>query len=233
MTSDMNETDCDVVDPSASNMIEALRDIGYSLESAVADIIDNSIFAAATQIDIRFGWEQEGVPWLAIIDDGHGMSDAELAEAMRLGGRDPLGPRKESDLGRFGLGLKTASFSQCRRLSVLSRRNGSSSARQWDLNLVRDRNKWLLRRLGSEEIASLRCSAMLGASGTLVLWQVLDRLDLGTDPTRLHQLMNERMASIPDADHETLKTSLQQADMESTLRKVIREELKGRKAAQG
>jgi hypothetical protein len=196
MTSDMNEPNCDVVDPSASNMIEALRDIGYSLESAVADIIDNSIFAEATQIDIRFGWEQEGVPWLAIIDDGHGMSDVELAEAMRLGGRDPLGPRKENDLGRFGLGLKTASFSQCRRLTVVSRRNGSSSARQWDLDLVRDRNKWLLRRLGPEEIASLTCSAMLGARGTLVLWQVLDRLDLGSDPTRLHQLMNERMASI-------------------------------------
>lgn len=196
MNLDTNDTDCDVVDPSASNMIEALRDIGYSLESAVADIIDNSIFAAATQIDIRFGWEQEGVPWLAIIDDGHGMSDAVLAEAMRLGGRDPLGPRKENDLGRFGLGLKTASFSQCRRLTVVSRRNGCSSARQWDLDLVRDRNKWLLRRLGPEEITSLTCSALLGDRGTLVLWQMLDRLDLGSDPTRLQQLMNERMVSI-------------------------------------
>ncbi len=192
MTSDMNESNCDVVDPRASNMIEALRDIGYSLESAVADIIDNSIFAEATQIDIRFGWEQEGVPWLAIIDDGHGMSDAELAEAMRLGG---WGHERKAISVDSVLGLKKPLSFFSADGTVLSQVVVAQFCTSWDLDL-RDRNKWLLRRLGSEEIASLTCSAMLGACGTLVLWQVLDRLDLGSDPTRLHQLMNERMASI-------------------------------------
>jgi HSP90 family molecular chaperone len=129
----------DIVNPKASNMIEALRDIGYSLESAVADIIDNSISADATRIDIRFGLaeERQEVPWLAIADNGSGMSDVELVEAMRPGGRDPLAKRKSDDLGRFGLGLKTASFSQCRKITVVSRKDGATSARQWDLDFVR------------------------------------------------------------------------------------------------
>lgn len=198
MSSDQADTPYDVVDPNASNMIEALRDIGYSLESAVADIIDNSISAEASRIDIRFGWENETTPWIAVIDDGHGMTAPELKEAMRPGGRDPMEIRKSDDLGRFGLGLKTASFSQCRKLTVVSRRAGTVAARQWDLDLVRKENEWRLRRLGPEEIAVLPAVSMLGEKGTVVLWQTLDRLDLGTDHDRFHQVMNERMASISE-----------------------------------
>src|SRR5450759_3425989 len=98
--------------PKPAAMIEALRDIGYSLEAAVADIIDNSLTAGAKTVHIRYGWEQEK-PWVAIIDDGSGMSGTELVEAMRPGSRDPRELRSRDDLGRFGLGLKTASFSQC------------------------------------------------------------------------------------------------------------------------
>ncbi len=118
----------DVVNPKASNMIEALRDIGYPCGSAVADIIDNSISAEASRIDIRFGLADKGLddPWLAIADNGTGMSDGELVEAMRPGGRDPLAKRKSDDLGRFGLGLKTASFSQCRKITVVSRKGGGN-----------------------------------------------------------------------------------------------------------
>lgn len=198
MSSDQTDTPYDVVDPNASNLIEALRDIGYSLESAVADIIDNSISAEASRIDIRFGWENETTPWIAVIDDGHGMTAPELKEAMRPGGRDPMEIRKSDDLGRFGLGLKTASFSQCRKLTVVSLRSGTVAARQWDLDLVRKENEWRLRRLGPEEIAVLPAVSMLGEKGTVVLWQTLDRLDLGTDPDRFHQVMNERMASISE-----------------------------------
>ena len=188
----------DVVNPNASNLVEALRDIGYSLESAVADIIDNSISADASRIDIRFGWESEATPWLAVIDDGHGMTETELVEAMRPGGRDPMETRRTDDLGRFGLGLKTASFSQCRKLTVVSRRDGIVSARQWNLDLVREKNEWRLRRLDSEEISTLPAVSMLGKQGTVVLWQLLDRLDLGTDQDRFRQILNERMASISE-----------------------------------
>lgn len=95
--------------PNPAAMIEALRDIGYSLEAAVADIIDNSITAHARNVHIRFGWERDQ-PWLAVVDDGHGMSETELVEAMRPGSRNPRDQRARDDLGRFGLGLKTASF---------------------------------------------------------------------------------------------------------------------------
>jgi hypothetical protein len=185
-----------IIEPNASSMIEALRDIGYSLESAVADVIDNSISAAATRIDIRFGWENEKSPWIAILDNGHGMTESELVEAMRPGGKDPLAIRSSEDLGRFGLGLKTASFSQCRKVTVVSIYEGVMSARQWDLDLVRAKNKWVLRNLKQAEIDSLPALSMLGTKGTMVLWQCLDRLDLGSVESRVHQVMNERISSI-------------------------------------
>jgi hypothetical protein len=185
-----------VVDPNASSMVEALRDIGYSLESAVADVIDNSITATATRIDIRFGWEGETAPWLAIFDNGYGMTESELVEAMRPGGKDPLALRRPDDLGRFGLGLKTASFSQCRKVTVVTISYGMQSVRQWDLDLVRAKNKWVLKTLSPMELETLPGLPMLGQKGTMVLWQSLDRLDLGSDSGRVHQVMNERVASI-------------------------------------
>ncbi|HAW51941.1 MAG TPA: ATP-binding protein, partial [Flavobacteriales bacterium] len=116
------------------------------MESAVADVIDNSITAEAENIHIRYSWN-EGNPWLAIVDDGYGMTPAELTDAMRLGSRNPLEKRSESDLGRFGLGLKTASFSQCRQLTLISRKEGALACREWDLDLIEDHPEsgWRLR----------------------------------------------------------------------------------------
>lgn len=188
----------ELVEPEASNMVEALRDIGYSLESAIADIIDNSISAKATNIEIRFGWDDSNEPWLAIIDDGSGMDEPQLVEAMRPGGRDPLASRDRDDLGRFGLGLKTASFSQCRKVTVVSRRAGKLSARQWDLDLVRKKNSWVLRKPDADELAVLPCTGLIDDKGTAVLWQKLDRLDLGNDQERFHQVLNERISSISE-----------------------------------
>ena len=104
-------------------MIEALRGLGYSAATALADIIDNSIAAAAKRVDVRFLWDGD-VSRVTILDDGKGMDEQELDRAMRLGEQNPLDPRAAGDLGRFGLGLKTASFSQCRCLTVASQRNG-------------------------------------------------------------------------------------------------------------
>ena len=176
-------------------MIEALRDIGYSLESAVADIIDNSITATPKQIDIRFGWEAEE-PWIAISDDGEGMSLVDLIEAMRPGSRNPKDTRNRNDLGRFGLGLKTASFSQCRRLTVVTKRDGIVAARCWDLDEVSTRNEWTLIQLFDEGIRALPAIDMLGERGTYVLWQKLDRLDLGTYSPKAHASLNERISSV-------------------------------------
>ncbi len=106
-----------IAPPKASAMIEALRGLGYNTATALADIIDNSIAANAENIWITFDWSGEKSK-ITILDDGVGMSKAELDIAMRLGEKNPLSNRAENDLGRFGLGLKTASFSQCRRLTV-------------------------------------------------------------------------------------------------------------------
>lgn len=194
---DLLQEPFDIVEPAASNLVEALRDIGYSLESAVADIIDNSISASARHVDIRFGWSDDRQPWIAIVDDGKGMTEAELVEAMRPGGKDPLSKRRADDLGRFGLGLKTASFSQCRELTVTTRQNGKLASRQWDLNLVRQKNCWILRRPSLVELSNHPVSVDdVPEPGTVVLWRQLDRLDLGSDASQHHQIMNERMMTI-------------------------------------
>lgn len=165
--------DTRVIAPRAASLIESMRSIGYSLQTAVADIIDNSVTAGARKIELLADTDSE-LPALGVLDDGAGMDEAELLEAMRPGTRSPLDGREAADLGRFGLGLKTASFSQCRRLTVVARRNGATSAAIWDLDTVAERDEWLVEIPGDP--AALPWSERLGSSGTLVVWQKLDRL---------------------------------------------------------
>lgn len=140
------EPDFDVVAPDASSMIESLRAFGYDLPTAVADLIDNSISAGAKNVWLTFRWAGPG-SFISVTDDGSGMSAETLVNAMRAGSRSPLDPRLPSDLGRFGLGLKTASFSQCRRLTVASReKKGTASIRRWDLDHVQQVRDWQLLR---------------------------------------------------------------------------------------
>ena len=163
--------------PRAAAMIEALRGLGYSAATALADIIDNSIAANATSVALTFRWDGAESA-ISILDNGEGMNAEMLDRAMRLGEINPLAKRGAHDLGRFGLGLKTASFSQCRRLTVASRRDGSVDCLHWDLDVIAastDDGWHLLEgpHRGSE--ARLRpLDAM--ASGTLVLWENLDRI---------------------------------------------------------
>jgi hypothetical protein len=168
------------VTPYAPAFIESMRAVGYSLESAVADLIDNSISAGATQVNIQF--RPYDNPYLAIIDNGEGMTSKELTEAMRHGGRSPLDVRDPKDLGRFGLGLKTASLSQCRKLTVISYKGKSLSAHCWDLDLVAERKAWILRVFDSvKEIKVLPHvnEIVRQGCGTIVLWQDFDRLAAG------------------------------------------------------
>ena len=161
------------VPPRASVLVESLRDIGYSLQTAVADVIDNSLAAGARNIELLAETHAEA-PLIGILDDGTGMTRSELLEAMRPGSRSPLEERSETDLGRFGLGLKTASFSQCRRLTVVTRRNGVVSAAAWDLDTVAARDKWVIELPENPEGVSW--SDRLNGDGTLVVWEKLDRL---------------------------------------------------------
>jgi hypothetical protein len=113
----------DEVPPNAPSLVNSMSASGYDLESAVADIIDNSITAKASSVRIIFN-EDGASSWISIADDGCGMDEATLRNAMTFGCIDPVDPRDPDDLGRFGLGLKTASLSQCRRLTVLTRQEG-------------------------------------------------------------------------------------------------------------
>jgi hypothetical protein len=165
--------------PSASDLLESMRALGYSFETAVADLVDNSLSAQAHTIDIRFSPFDE--PYVAILDDGVGMLPAVLTSAMRHGSQSPTLKRDERDLGRFGLGLKTASLSQCRRMTVVSVREGTLSGRCWDLDYIALRQNWMLLQLSASQINSLPLTDQLAKAGhgTLVLWQNFDRLGAG------------------------------------------------------
>lgn len=160
------------LDPEPSILIESLRDIGYSFNSALADIVDNSITANAN--DVRILAIPDDDFRIGVIDNGSGLCRNDLKRAMRLGSTDPRQKRALNDLGRFGLGLKTASFSQCRRLTVISRNNGETSAFTWDLDLVVEQNEWSV--IERTDIDSVPFIEELGSNGTLVLWEKLDRL---------------------------------------------------------
>ncbi|MEO0040827.1 MAG: hypothetical protein RL329_275 [Bacteroidota bacterium] len=100
--------------PSPSIMIENLRSIGYRLETAIADIVDNSITAQAKSIDVQFNWSpEEDASTIYFVDDGIGMTHQAIGEAMRLGTQTQTEPRHSSDLGRFGLGKKGHYLSKC------------------------------------------------------------------------------------------------------------------------
>jgi len=159
--------------PHAGILIESMRDVGYTLGSALADVIDNSITAGARKVRI-FAETADAAARIAVLDDGRGMTADELMDAMRLGSRSPLESRDGNDLGRFGLGMKTASFSQCRRLTVMTRREGRTSVARWDLDTVLKTDDWLVEIPADDE--AIPWSEDLQSDGTMVLWERLDRL---------------------------------------------------------
>lgn len=165
--------------PYAPSLIESIRSIGYSLETAIADLMDNSITAGALNIGINFS--PYGQPFVSILDDGVGMTPNELSNAMRHGSKSPYEIREAHDMGRFGLGLKTASLSQCRRLIVASLMDGQLSARSWDLDVIIDEEDWVLLEYEEHEIMDLPQIDELKnqGRGTLVIWQDLDRIISG------------------------------------------------------
>ena len=129
--------------------MDSTRAIVYSIEAAIADIIDNSVAASAGRVDIDFF--PIGESYISILDDGRGMTADELIVAMQYGSRNPLETRDEHDLGRYGLGMKTASLSQCRILTVLTKKSGSLSGAQWNLNYIQQVESWSLVLLNDEE----------------------------------------------------------------------------------
>ena len=162
------------VTPSAARLTRSLRDIGYDFVSAVADLVDNSIAARASEVrvDITFDGSDSMV---TIGDDGEGMSAGAVNEALRFGSRRD---RNEGDLGRYGLGLKTASLSQCRMLTVVSRRRGATrlAIRQIDLDLIADWDEWVVVDPGQTPAVSRAGFSIAEGMNTVVIWEYLDRV---------------------------------------------------------
>ncbi len=166
--------------PFAPSLIESMRSLGYSFPAAIADLLDNSISAKARNIDIISTPGME--PSLIILDDGNGMTENELCEAMRYGSSNPLETRREDDLGRFGLGMKAASLSQCRKLIVVSKKEGKVSAYSWDLDYVIDSESWMLMGFTEEEMLQFPHIDQLleKEHGTYIYLSEFDRIKEGT-----------------------------------------------------
>lgn len=190
--------------PPSANLIESMRSIGYSLEAAIADLIDNSIAADARNVTIDV--DVVDGRYLALLDDGHGMSASAAREALRLAGS--VGARSESDLGRFGLGLKTASLSQARCLTVATKRDGVVTALRWDIDFVRTSGRWLLLALDESDLVGLPLWHDFSEldAGTLVIWNDLDLLlgDAASPGTYLAQRLRSVRSTLSLVFHRYL-----------------------------
>ncbi|WP_415990921.1 ATP-binding protein [Intestinibacter bartlettii] len=177
--------------PFAPMLIESMRSLGYSFESAIADIIDNSISAKATRIDLFLSPEEN--PYLIIFDNGIGMNEKEIEEAMRYGSKNPLEKRAKNDLGRFGLGLKSASLSQCRKLTVVSKKENNLSSFSWDLDYIKNSQSWKIIGYDLDEINKLPKIELFNSasSGTYVLLEEFDRVKSSTK--NLNKTLTEYM----------------------------------------
>lgn len=166
--------------PFAPALIESMRSLGYSFPSAIADLIDNSISAQASKIEVLS--EPSANPSLIILDNGYGMDAEKLYEAMRYGSNNPLDERSEDDLGRFGLGLKSASLSQCRKLVVISKKDDKVNGYSWDLDYVMKKGSWMLNGFSNEEIKNYKHIDKLLSlkSGTYIQLSEFDRIKEGT-----------------------------------------------------
>lgn len=182
--------------PEPVALMESTRAIGYSTETAIADILDNSLAAGAENIDIFYMPESnESEAFLAIIDDGTGMNSEGINTAMQYGGRSPLELRENTDLGRFGLGLKTASLSQCDKLTVISKQGEHLEGRCWDLDFIKQKHNWAIMVLEDEDIKEIPLLEELNKkeSGTLVLWRKLGRMQQGES---IRNVFNARMDAV-------------------------------------
>lgn len=207
--------------PSPTALVESLRNIGYTMETALADIIDNSISAGASLVDVRFNWNKQE-PWIAIIDDGIGMKPDELQTSMRFGSLSPVEERNIHDLGRFGLGMKTASISQCRNLTVCSKSGSEVAACQWNLDTIANNggDDWLLNLIDGDGITNNELlNKLVGehlndrASGTIVLWRSLDTMMAGTDSVdsenKFSEVMNLARGHLETVFHRFISPELQ------------------------
>ena len=159
------------------NTLYALRNVGYSHAMAVADIIDNSISALATKIDI-FSEPYKENSYICFLDNGRGMTFEKLDNAMEFGSNREDVPDSDIELGRYGMGLKSASISQCKKLTVVSKVYDEINAMEFDIDIAISKESLCLSILSKEEINKIpHINDLLNyETGTLVVWQKFDTI---------------------------------------------------------
>jgi len=156
-------------------MFESIRDMGYSVENAIADLIDNSLAAKSTQIHVDIVFDK-GNSYIRIEDNGTGMDRDRLNDALTFG-KKIKSTRDSDDLGRFGLGLKTASLSQGKRLSVKTVINEKAEIGVWDTDFVNNVVQgWAIKTQPFESTTDLLKQKLICESGTIIVIEILDKL---------------------------------------------------------
>mgnify|MGYP003520702607 FL=1 len=183
--------------PRANFLMGSMRSIGYTFESAIADVIDNSIREKRKNVHLYFPSSPMDNLAVGILDDGEGMGDKTLFEAMRYGSSSSENQRAEDDMGRFGLGMKSASMSMCRILTVASKSRGKISAYTWDYNYIQKQEDWITLKLDNKEIKSLPyIDKLIGEKqGTLVIWRDFDVLSKSSNG-QVYDSLNEHKQSV-------------------------------------
>lgn len=211
--------------PDPARTIESLRNIGYDMPRAIADLVDNSIAAEATKVDIMIKFEGRN-SWIRIADNGHGMDTDKLHEALRYGTDRHY---SADDLGRFGFGLKTSSTSQCRKITVASRQtaDGNVIMRCLDLEHIAETNRWeALIPQGSERPMQV-VEPLKGRRGTVILWESLDRVLSYRDPfgehvkTRLKQIAQETDEHLAMVFHRFISGEVSDEPLAITINKRL------------
>lgn len=197
----------DIIMPDAAMLIRALRQIGYSFEQAISDLIDNSISAGASVVLLRFFVKGEKIRSIALVDDGAGMTEKGLTEAMRFGSETDMSRRT---LGKFGMGMKLASLSYAQSLTVVSVKNGKPAARRWSVTNIGA--GWACTKISSKTAASVAQAPWggiaLSSAGTAVLWDDIDRLPAGDKGIRelLKQLQRRLQLHLGMTFHRFLES---------------------------
>jgi len=199
-----------IINPDPFFLLNSLRSVGYSLAHAVADIIDNSISAHASKINIQF--EYDKAIRIYFLDNGHGMNSEELLEAMNISSKDCEKERSSTDLGRFGIGLKIASFSQCKHLTVVSKKEKENiSSYRWDLDLLKKQNQDGFFILSGYENEDKYLIDLLDSynSGTLVIWNKIDRLEDDTlTPDKYTSIIDDVICNLRLTFHRFLEQGI-------------------------
>lgn len=201
------------ITPSAPALIKSVRGLGYSPETALSDLIDNSITAGAEAIELDIQWN-EGSPRVAILDNGRGLKDSELSDALRLGGVGPEAVRDDSDLGRFGMGLKSASLSQCRQTTVVTRHSSEISALVLDVDVITEHG-WVAPIPDPLPEHPYVAQLMAQLHGTVIIWDRMDALGglMGLDKESFYIKVQDIRAHIGMVFHRFLGGDARRLDI--------------------